>query len=106
MLTLRCTQKLLKRMKVRPADAAASTTSLGDWYANYVILQRRRLVICCAGRSLLPLIIAASPLATLAMRMREGLGALLGDLGVPPRSIKQELDAMNDVVIAETNDRS
>jgi hypothetical protein len=106
MLTLRCTQKLMKRMKVKPADAAASSTVLGDWYANYAILQRRHLVICCAQRSLLPAVVAASPLSTLAERIRAALGALLRDLGVSDTSIGQELDAMNDVVIAKTNDRS
>src|SRR5688500_17470814 len=106
MLTLRCTQKLMKRMKVKPVDAAASSTVLGDWYANYVILQRRHLVICCAQRSLLPVVVAASPLSTLVERIRDGLGMLLRDLGVPESSIVRELDAMNDVVFAKTNDRS
>src|SRR6266849_7469921 len=35
MLTLRCTHKLLTRLKTKPSPTPpASTTKLGDWYAN------------------------------------------------------------------------
>jgi hypothetical protein len=35
MLTLRCTKKLLGRLKAKPvSEAPSSTTRLGDWYGN------------------------------------------------------------------------
>jgi hypothetical protein len=106
MLTLRCTQTLLKRLKQKPAEAAASSTVLGDWYANYVILQRRHLLICCSERSLLPVVLSARQLSTFPERFRLSVESILTEIGVPRASVMSELDAMHDVVIAKTNNRS
>jgi hypothetical protein len=47
MFTLRCTKKLLDRMRVKPDPLPPpSTTKLGDWYADTLNLGRERLVLC------------------------------------------------------------
>ena len=53
MFTLRCTKKLLTRMKVRPdLRPPLSTTKLGDWYADVLNLGRERLVLCVSELTL------------------------------------------------------
>lgn len=52
MLVLRCTQKLLPRLK--QADnltAVESTTRLGDWYGNVLQLGRRQHLLFISERS-------------------------------------------------------
>ena len=45
MFTLRCTKKLLTRLRVKPEPRPpASTPKLGDWYADTLNLGRERLV--------------------------------------------------------------
>jgi hypothetical protein len=39
--TLRCTQRLLKRLDMKPEPAAPTpNTRLGDWYANLIHVRR------------------------------------------------------------------
>jgi hypothetical protein len=45
MLVLRCTQKLLKRIGPPVVDPPASTTALGDWYAQPLAVGRQRYVL-------------------------------------------------------------
>ena len=39
MLTIRCTQKLLKRWPKTDTQGLATTTVLGDWYANILLVE-------------------------------------------------------------------
>ena len=58
MVVLRCTHKLLVRLKpaVVPADVE-STTRLGDWYGNVLRIWRRQYLIFISERSRLPVVI-------------------------------------------------
>jgi len=51
-LVLRCTQKLLKRIGPPIADPPASTTALGDWYAQPLAIGHQRHVLLVSERSL------------------------------------------------------
>lgn len=52
MLTLRCTQKLMRRLKVpTKVGTHAPTTVLGDWYANLIYARPQQLVLCMNERS-------------------------------------------------------
>ena len=54
MVRLRCTLRVLKRFGLEPGpEAAASTTLLGDWYANLLNAGRSRWVLCVSERALL-----------------------------------------------------
>jgi hypothetical protein len=58
MLVLRCTQKLLARLK--QADhlpVVESTTRLGDWYGNILQLGRRQHLLFISERSRLPVVL-------------------------------------------------
>ena len=58
MVTLRCTQKLLRRLEVTDKPAAP-TPVLGDWYANILFSRPHQLVLCVSERSLLPVVLLA-----------------------------------------------
>ncbi len=71
MVTLRCTQKLMRRLGV-PVKVAthAPTTILGDWYANLIYARPRQIVLCMNERSLLLVLVAAQEGKSLPNRFR------------------------------------
>jgi hypothetical protein len=83
----------------------ASTTRLGDWYANIVYVGRLQLVLAISDRTLLPVLITAAPITTLVPRLRAGVGDVLRGLEIAEADIAKELAEMNDVVYAKTADR-
>jgi hypothetical protein len=104
--TLRCTQRLLTRLKPSlSASPPASTTRLGDWYGNVVYVGRLQLVLAISDSTLLPVVISAAPMSTLVPRLRAGVGAVLGKLEVAEADIADELAAMETVAYAKTADR-
>lgn len=98
MLTLRCTKKLLTRMKVKPdLQPPPSTTKLGDWYADVLNMGRERLVLCVSQRTLLPVVAPAAGAATdLDAKLARGLRETLEALNVPKAASRdgerQQLD--------------
>jgi hypothetical protein len=105
MFNLRCTQKLLTRLKLRPApQPPQSTTNLGDWYANTLNLGRERLVLCVSELTLLPVVVPAAG-AALDAKLVRGLKEMLEALGAPATAIEGELRQMTDVNIAKTASR-
>lgn len=95
MYTLRCTQKLL-RAGVRETTGLAepATTALGDWYANVLFSRPQRLVVCVSEVTRLPVVLPASPAATLPERLPRGLAEVLLQIGVPQEAIRAELEQM------------
>ena len=84
MYTLRCTRKLLRRTDETPtSEAVAPTTVLGDWYANLLTLRPQQLVLAMNERSLLCVVVPASPGDQLGRRVRKAVAALLSEIGVP-----------------------
>lgn len=106
MVTLRCTQKLMRRLGV-PAkvESYASTTVLGDWYANLIYARPHQLVLCMNERSLLLVLVAAQEGKTLPIRFREAVLALLHRIGVPSGSIEAEAHAMREIGLGPTANR-
>ena len=83
MVTLRCTQKLLRRVSGQRRDSPARpTTVLGDWYANLLFCKPQQLVLCVSERTLLPVIIPAKDIHTLATRLSAAVSETLLALGV------------------------
>ena len=106
MFTLRCTGKLLKRLRASPqGDAMPPTTRLGDWYATLIHQQREQFVLCVSERSLLPVVVAAKEARTLVPRFQEALAALLARLGCSPVVIEHELKEMAEVRLGKTASR-
>ena len=61
MVVLRCTQKLLVRLKqAGDLPAVESTTRLGDWYGNILRIGRRQHLLFISERSRLPVVFPIS----------------------------------------------
>jgi hypothetical protein len=106
MLVLRCTTRLLKRLRVAPAPITpASTTRLGDWYANLLHLGRRQLVLAVSERTFLPVLIPAAPASSIVERFRDECAEVLRAIGVPEQAVRHETTAMTSVIVSRTTNR-
>lgn len=106
MITLRCTQKLLRQLRVSPApDVSQPTNRLGDWYAHALNIGRVRLVLCVSERSLLPVILPAREYRTLVSRLLPEVEWILKQLGVSSESREAEVTAMEPMAIGRTRSR-
>ena len=104
MVTIRCTQKLLRRLRLTE-DTPASTTVLGDWYANILFSRPQHLVLCVSERTLLPVVLPAKGIETLAQRLSVAVGEVLLQLGVSPGLIQRERDEMRNFTFGRTQNR-
>ena len=113
MFTLRCTQKLAKKLRLPappPAPAAIDppppTTALGDWYATILHTRPRHLVLCVSDASRLAVVLPSSPLGTLVPRFRRALRPLLQEIGISEAAIAREEAQMESLVFGPTRSRS
>lgn len=106
MFTLRCTQKLFRRgLTESPAEEAAPTTLLGDWYANVLVTRPHHLVQCISERTLLPVVVPAKGVGALPARLVEALSPILAALSIPPASVQAECERMREHRIGRTASR-
>jgi len=106
MFTLRCTQKLLKRMNARAEESPCPPlTALGDWYANLVFIGRQQVVLFCSDRTFLPVVVPARETDLLVKRLRTMLLEMFVIMDVPTSSLDAEFDAMDDFVVGKTNSK-
>ena len=105
MMTLRCTKRLLDRMRAKPVDDEPPTTVLGDWYANVFVVGRARFVILVSERSLLPVALEAAPIRTLVPRALDAIEDTLRDIGMTEPNIVAERRAIERPRIGTTRSR-
>src|SRR5437764_7588177 len=92
MMTLRCTRNLLSRLGVILAPPETlPTTALGDWYAELLVARPNWLVLCISEKTLLSVVVAARPLATLVARFQAAVDARLLSLGVSQDQRENEM---------------
>ena len=107
MVNLRCTKRLLSRLRVKAAPSPpVSTNLLGDWYANVLYASHQQLVICTNGRSLLSVVLPFKPHETLPARLRDKAIALFARIGIPFAAIEKEALEMKQLTYAKTNSMS
>ena len=107
MLVVRCTAKLLARLKAKPgANPLPSTTLLGDWYATVLPMRPAHLVLLVNERTRLAAVLPARPIATLAGRIPEAILEVLRELGAAADVLEGERRAMGEVGFARTASRS
>lgn len=104
MFTVRCTQKLLRRVE-SIEKPAASTTVMGDWYANVLYSKPHQLVLCVSERSLLPVVLHAKEAHTLAPRLTLAVGQVLHRLGIASALIEREQEEMRAFAYSRTQSR-
>lgn len=88
-----------------PQSTIAPTTVLGDGHAN-LLLWRPQVIHCMNDRSLLSVPLPARASATFPSRLWVALQHLLLRLGVSRQAAESEAAAMNQFVVAPTNNRS
>lgn len=103
MFTVRCTQKLLRRLpeSVDPSPQDPPTI-LGDWYANLVMIGRRPLVLAVSENTYLPAVVPLKEARTLRARLRDQIGEVLVRLRVSEGAFEREMAAMETSVLAKT----
>ena len=108
MLIVRCTAKLLGKLKVQPEPAFSppATTRLGDWYATILPMRTSHVVLLVSESTRLPFVLPARELSTLARRIPDAIGRVLRELGVDSGVIDEELEAMAEVAFDRTASRS
>lgn len=106
LFVLRCTKRLLDRLSAAPAlSPAASSTVLGDWYANLIHVGRTQVVLAVSARTLLPVVVPAKEAKTLPIRLAQAIELVLQAVGVSAEDIAAERGAMEAAVISKTADR-
>jgi hypothetical protein len=108
MITLRCTQKVLRRLDVVPIEPIAPPTNvLGDWYVNLVRVGAEQLVLATSERSYLSVVLAARDLRrTLLPGLCRSTFELLTAYGVERKIAEREIEAMRPVIYAATASRN
>ena len=109
MITVCCTQKLLRRLRLPKAEApsVAPTNTLGNWYANLIYVGRVQMVMATSERTLLTVLLPAVDLRkSLVPNLCEAVLLLLQELGIDPVRAATEVGAMREVRIGRTESRS
>jgi hypothetical protein len=107
MVVLRCTHKLLARLKETDnLTAVESTTRLGDWYGNVLQLGRRQHLLFISERSRLPVIIPVREARDLATVFPDAVCEVLDLVGVPAIDIADERARISEVGFGRTRNRS
>jgi hypothetical protein len=107
-ITLCCTQKVRKRLKLAatPPGSSPPTTALGDWYVNLVRFGRQQVVMATSERSLLTVLLPARDLRqSLVPNLQWAVQQLLTVLGVPPVTVSREIAEMQPAAFASAVNR-
>jgi hypothetical protein len=104
--TLRCTKRLLKHLGLTPRlEDSTPTTRLGDWYGNLIFTPEGPIALFASERSLLPVIVPASPVAAVFPWFLEATAGMLQAVGVPESAVRTEFREMSDILIGRTRNR-
>jgi hypothetical protein len=107
MVVIRCTSKLLNRLKACPTpEPTASTTRLGDWYGNVVRVGRKQFILAVSEATLLPVVLeAAAGTEPFSARLAAAVRQVLAGIGVDPPVVQAEIEAMATAIYAPTASR-
>ena len=107
MFVLRCTQKLLVRLKqVGDLSPDESTTRLGDWYGNILWIGRRQHLLFISERSRLPVVLPITESKRLSTVFPDAVCERLAIVGVTAEDIADERARMSEIAFGRTRNRS
>jgi len=107
MVVLRCTQKLLVRLKqVGDLPPVESTTRLGDWYGNILRIGRRQHLLFISERSRLPVVLPITESKRLGTVFPDAVCERLAIVGVTAEDIADERARMSAIAFGRTRNRS
>ena len=98
MLVVRCTRELLRGVTAPAAVEASSTTALGDWFAQQVIVGDQPYLLLVSRESLLPIVMPGTDAAGIAADFASTLEQLLLRLDVAPQAVSSEVARCRDIV--------
>ena len=105
-MTLRCTMRLLKWLKVEPSEKTApATNTLGDWYANLLFTRHHRLVYCINERSLLSVLMPVKGMGSIESSLITAVHDLLSHMGFPKEIVIHEIEKMKPMQVGFTRSR-
>jgi len=106
-VVLRCTQRLLFRLKrFDDGPDARSTTRLGDWYGNLLRVGNRHALLFIAERSRLPVLLPVRAADRLATALPAAIADTLMAIGIPAEAIELERAHMSPLRFGRTHSRS
>lgn len=106
MPALRCTKRLLRRLRQPAAEPAAPPeNALGHWYANIMTIRRVPMVLALSETSLLAVLVPGAPFNTLPSRVTRAVADLLPRIGIAPELVQPEIAAMTPLTLAPTASR-
>src|SRR5713101_8952365 len=98
MVVLRCTQKLLGRLKqVDALPPVESTTRLGDWYGNTLRIGRRQHLLFISERSRLAVVLPIRAVKRLGAVFPDAVCERLAIVGVAAADIADERARMSEI---------
>ena len=107
MVVLRCTQKLLVRLKqVADLPSVESTTRLGDWYGNILRIGRRQHLLFISEQSRLPVVLPITESKRLATVFPDAVCERLAIVGIAAADIADERMRMSESAFGRTRNRS
>ena len=107
MVVIRCTQKLLARLKQTDTlPVVESTTRLGDWYGNILTIRRRQHLLFVSERSRLPVVLPIRAAKRLTTVFPDAVCERLAIVGVNPEDIADERARMSESAFGRTRNRS
>lgn len=109
MAIMRCTAKLLSELSVKPTKVPDQTSSLYDWHANLLWLDRKKYVLFTNDQTLYSLLVhwAKTPRsADFLERFRLGLFKSLVSEGLAEARLEYFLNEYARATITKTNNRS
>ena len=106
MFAIRCTRKLLDRMRLEiEPNPPVPTTILGDWYANLLRFGKQQYILCVSEKTLLPVLMAATEAKSLAKRLPEAVFDVLKALSIPWTAVDREIREMQEAAVGRTANR-
>lgn len=104
MFTIRGTKKFLDRVGRPDPDPPASSTVLGDWYAN-VLFWRPQVAVFVNAITFVPVLMPLAPAAGVVGRLPAAVAEVFAALGIDPGFIAAETAEMGSAVLAKTASR-
>ena len=109
MQLIRCTQKLLKELRVKPSDIEPDRGSIGGWHANLLRFERRKCVLFTNDKTLYSIFVPAlkrPDFEHFEEVFRQNFFRRLRIEGFTQSQIEKVLVEYNQVGFAKTNNRS
>ena len=100
MVVIRCTRELLQGVAVLASDETTSSTLLGDWFAQQVIVEDQSYILLVSRESRLPLIIPGQDAASITAGFSDALERLLIALEIAPEAVADEVAQCREIEFA------